>query len=397
MSARADHRARTRPALVSDLDLRNAVWGARGLGRAGVPVHGLAPRRSAAGLRSRHVEARGRAGDVLQDPAGFLAGVEALADERHPLVLYPVREESIAATAALWDEPPPGILLPFSRAALPLIRDKAALEALAESAGLRTPRTLGSGTAAELAGAETPVPCVVKPALPGGALATARIAHDADTLEALLASLPGDERLILQERAVGPLVSLALVLDRQGNVTARFQEVARRTWPPEAGSIALSESVAAEDELVERAARMLRAAGYWGLAQLDLIAGPAGPALLDVNPRFYGCMPLALACGVNLPAAWHAAVIDRSFHAPAAYTVGLRYRWLEGDVYAALRGSPGRLMRPARRARAGAMWDRTDPLPSALLALEAAARPVLKRLPGGGVAGPPFVDPGRVA
>ena len=49
--------------------------------------------------------------------------------------------------------------------------------------------------------------------------------------------------------------------------------------------------------------------GFGGLAQLQFVQAPGGaPALIDVNPRFYGSLPLALACGVNLPDAWHALV-----------------------------------------------------------------------------------------
>jgi hypothetical protein len=48
----------------------------------------------------------------------------------------------------------------------------------------------------------------------------------------------------------------------------------------------------------------------------------------------------------------------------------VRYRWLEGDVVAALRGSPGRVLPLRPRPRAGAVWLRDDPVPSALLAAE---------------------------
>ena len=40
---------------------------------------------------------------------------------------------------------------------------------------------------------------------------------------------------------------------------------------------------------------MLRRAGYWGLAQLDFVQDSDGPVLIDVNPRYYACLPLALA------------------------------------------------------------------------------------------------------
>jgi predicted ATP-grasp superfamily ATP-dependent carboligase len=138
-------------------------------------------------------------------------------------------------------------------------------------------------------------------------------------------------------------------------------------------------SVEPDERLVEAARSMLADAGYWGLAQLDLVETGHGTLLLDVNPRFYFCMPLALRCGVNLPAAWHAVVDGRDAGPPSAYAAGLRYRWLEGDLYAARHGHLGRL-RPGPRAHAHTMWAADDPLPSALLALEAVTRPARRRL-----------------
>jgi hypothetical protein len=63
--------------------------------------------------------------------------------------------------------------------------------------------------------------------------------------------------------------------------------------------------------------------------------------LLDVNTRMYACLPTALRCGVNLPALWHAAVHGWPFPEPADYPAGVRFRWLEADVSAALNGLPG--------------------------------------------------------
>ena len=63
---------------------------------------------------------------------------------------------------------------------------------------------------------------------------------------------------------------------------------------------------------------MLAELGYWGLAQVDYVETPAGYTLLDVNPRFYRCLPLAVACGTNLPALWHAVTVGRPVGAPGA-------------------------------------------------------------------------------
>jgi predicted ATP-grasp superfamily ATP-dependent carboligase len=188
--------------------------------------------------------------------------------------------------------------------------------------------------------------------------------------------------VLVQEPVAGRLISLALVLDAEGAVVARFQEEVDRTWPRGAGSFVATVSVAPDEELVERARSMLAAAGYRGLAQLDLVRGAAGHVLLDVNTRFYLCMPLALACGVNLPAAWHAVAEGRAQPPAAGYPAGRRYRWLEGDIYAARHGEL-RALAPRARADAGAMWAGDDPVASALLAAGSATLPLRRRLRAG--------------
>jgi predicted ATP-grasp superfamily ATP-dependent carboligase len=177
------------------------------------------------------------------------------------------------------------------------------------------------------------------------------------------------------------VLSLALVVDREGAIVARFQERALRTWPPEAGSFALTVSERPDPQLFERAGGLLRRAGYCGMAQLDLILTRDGPVLLDANTRFYACLPTALRAGVNLPAAWHAVATGTAPPGAADYAGGVRFRWLESDWSAAFSGHGRRLLQRPRRGTVGAMWQSNDPVASALLAFDAVATRAGRRLP----------------
>jgi predicted ATP-grasp superfamily ATP-dependent carboligase len=353
-------------ALVADAQLPNAVAGVRALGRAGVRVHALGASRSAAGRWSRYASERVR-GELVTE-------VRA----RAPIAVYPCQETTIDEALRL--PPQAGGVLPWDPASLAPLREKRRLPELAAAHGLETPATLFDGAAAELPGAGVPLPAIVKPAGPVGELRSAVAVGSAAELAELADGLPPAEPLLVQERVRGRLLSLALVLDREARVVARFQEEAERTWPREAGSFAATTSVPPDGGLVERARSLLAAAGYWGLAQLDLVRRDDATMLLDVNPRFYACMPLALACGVNLPAAWHAVASGERPPEAGPYPAGRRYRWLEGDLYAARHGDVRRLLRAGPRAQAGAFWAGDDPLASALLAASAFTLPVRRRL-----------------
>lgn len=385
----------TRPeALVTDAQLRSVVAGLRGLGRAGVGVRALSSRRAGAGRWSRHAVSRGLVPEVLHDPAGFVRAVAASArgvvDAGGPApVVYPGREESVDALLEH-----AGVLTGVARlpygdpAAVERLRDKRGLEELADEAGLSAPPTIMAATAGELRDSDaTLTPSAIKPAYPGGVLMSTRLLETPEELHEILKDLPSGEPLLVQKRADGKLRAIGLVVDHDGSVVARVQQVALRTWPMEAGASRLAVTVAPDEELIRRCATLLTKAGYAGFAQMQFVEVDGRAALIDVNPRFYGSLPLALAAGVNLPAAWHAVVCDRPRPAPGRYRVGVSFRWLEADLTAAMRDGEIRpLLRRAAAPRIGAMWAKDDPVPAALLAADAISMRLARRLPGVGAA-----------
>lgn len=383
-------------ALVTDAQLRAVVAGIRGLGRDGRRVLALAPGKSAAGLFSRFAVAGATGPSPTTDEHGFVLTVRSLIAEYgaraqaqisdgpvarpDALVVYPGREKSIDALSSAWSTMPSGAVLACADpSTLDRLRNKATLSSLAEEAGVRIPRQLARGSAGELASARLSVPCVVKPTTSGASLSTARLVNSIEELEGILRSLPSDTPLLVQERARGPLASLAVVISQDGRLVARFQQLAMRTWPAETGVSARAVSIPPDEELTARAVRLLVSAGFWGMAQLQFIGADREARLIDFNPRFFGSLPLALASGVNLPAAWHAVTLGRSLPPPGPYRVGVAYRWLEGDLAAARRGKRTAL-RPAASPRTGALWAKDDPLPGVIFGAGAIKSRIQRRL-----------------
>jgi hypothetical protein len=369
-------------ALVTDADQPGAVAGLRALARAGHGAIALGPDAWAAGLLARGVAGRAVGPDAITDPTGFAARVGELARAHGPVVVYPAREGSIDAltSAAL----PAEAILPFpGPEVLGPLRDKASLPRLAAAGGLRAPDTIVEGTPGELVRLPVDRPVVVKARDCGPELLDVTVARTPSQLVELLAAAPPNARLILQELAEGPLVCLALVVDRDGRLVERFQQRSLRQWPLDAGPSTVAVSVAPDDELFAAATAMLAASGFWGLAQLDFLMTPDGPRLIDVNPRFYTSLGLALASGVNLPAAWHAVTTGTGRWTPTAYRTGVGYRRLEADVAAAVRGHPLLLGSRPRRPRIGSVWSSADPLPGVVYGARRIAGWSRKRLPGG--------------
>ncbi len=369
-------------AVVTDVHTGSSLAGLRDLGRAGYRVLAMGNGRSAAGSWSRYATICTEAVDSDRHPRGFIRSVAELAELHGPFVFYPSGESAIHAVLAHRDEIPASVVLPFADLeALAKLRDKRKLSAVAASVGLTTPKTLMEATASEIAANPPPLPVAIKQVLPEGSLKKrTRIVTNRAELDALLAVVAPEESLLVQEKAEGPLIGLALVLDTHGQLVARFQQFARRLWPVDACGSTLAVSMAPDEDLVKRCTRMLAACGFSGLAQLQFLRTDRGPALIDVNPRFYGSMALASASGLNLASAWHKVIIGESLSSVPDYRAGVHYRWLEGDVTAAFNGSPGRLLARTPRPKTGQAWAGDDPLPGLVVATNATSARVRQRL-----------------
>lgn len=194
---------------------------------------------------------------------------------------------------------------------------------------------------------------------------------DEPTLRVALAEF-GDS-LLVQQSVSGRMLSFGGVI-AAGRLLAAAVSEYRRTWPPAAGNVAFSITIEPPPGLVERVTELLRHVGWEGMFELELIEEPGGSITpIDLNPRPYGSMALAVAAGANLPALWcdwleGRADINRPTVLAAA---GRPYRWEDADlrhlIWQARHGHYGavaRVMRPWPRT-VHPHFEWSDPLPLA--------------------------------
>lgn len=291
------------PALVSDVHLRTAHAVARSLARAGVEVLGLRSRDSAF-ARSRSLA---RCIDVPppeRDPEGWLRAVAELA--RPGDVLLPVGTPSVTAASAGRRRLAARVALPPAES-LAMALDKERTAEFARQHDIPVPPGLAVTTPAEAekAGDELGLPAVVK-LREEGALAPARrygVARCRADLRRLYRELSAwQERLIVQRYLPGEGVGASLLASR-GRLLAFFAHRRLREGLPDGGPATWCEPFHCP-ELERLAVRFAEASGWDGLAMLEFKRDPVSGALhlLEVNPRFWGSLPLAVACGVDFPA-----------------------------------------------------------------------------------------------
>jgi predicted ATP-grasp superfamily ATP-dependent carboligase len=134
-------------------------------------------------------------------------------------------------------------------------------------------------------------------------------------------------------------------------------------------------SVAPDPRMVESAYRMLSALRWHGVAMVEFKRDEASGAywLLEINGRFWGSLPLALAAGVDFPYYLYQLAIDDTPRPPATYPVGVMARDAVAELKHFVRvmaGGGGARLKTLRQAatilhpwKASFNWVPDDPEP----------------------------------
>ena len=304
---------------------RSAVAAVRALAADGYrPVVTVTGTPSAA-ARSRHCAG------ILRTPAvgtpGFRETVEPLLEEGAAI---------IAASDA--------VLVALHRPGAALV-DKTLLPKRAAAAGLRTPETrefFSTALLLEEAG-DLEYPVVVKPAIKTAPTEVARRVEGPAELCAALEPLAGP--VVVQPFSQEPMRAVCGVIADDRLVAAVHQRYVR-IWPADCGTGCAAVTVEPDRDFEERLPELLE--GHVGVFQVQLV----GDAIIDINPRVYGSLPLAVAAGANLPAI--ACRIERGKQ-PAGIVrgrPGVRYQWLEGDLRRLLHDARAGALTPGAAVRA---------------------------------------------
>jgi carbamoyl-phosphate synthase large subunit len=183
-------------------------------------------------------------------------------------------------------------LLLTSDRTLGLTLDKLALARCCAGVA-RVPRTEPLDGALDPAGWTYPV--IVKPRTGSGSRGIGMIASAGDLAAAARAS---DEDMIVQEYLPGQEYSVDVLADEQGRVVSAVPRVRERVD----SGVSVAGRTLHDPELEQLAAAVAGATGLTFIANVQCRRDQAGrPALLEVNPRAPGALPLTVASGVDMP------------------------------------------------------------------------------------------------
>jgi predicted ATP-grasp superfamily ATP-dependent carboligase len=348
--------------LITDGEQRSVVAALRGLSSAGYAVTVAASHRPAAAQWSRDCARRLQVPLANHDGGATLAQVirDELERDRY-IAVIPGSEAVLRALSTYREqiEPLAPLGLP-SEEAIERALDKRTLLEEAARQGLEGPTSRTCAGPAELAACadEVGYPIMVKPAR------SVRTEGVWQQQQAVIARAPSELEAASQTLATpymvqryhegAAVVEVAGVID-EGELLAASVSRYARTWPPQAGSASASVTIDPPEGLLESSRRLLTSIGWRGIFDLEFLELEHGRyATIDLNPRVFGSMVLAIAAGANLPAIWVSA-LQGERHAPVMARPGVHYRWEEGEVRtllrAAVRGRADELLNVVRPRR----------------------------------------------
>jgi predicted ATP-grasp superfamily ATP-dependent carboligase len=363
--------------LITDAEERGALAASRGLQSAGYDVGAAASRRLAVGHWSRSCSERVRLPDPREDPRTYVERLAREVNRGTYDVVLPGSEASLIPISEHREVLEPHVLLglPTHETVLRSM-DKTLLLTEAASAGLAPPPSLVcvSVEQASAAAQELGYPVVVKPhrsfAEHDGHLrqTAARVVSDEPALARAVA-LFGTPLVVQHHIARANVLFFAAVRigERLHGATAARNG---RTWPPDAGSAAMALTIDPPQGIEARVQDVLSRIGWSGIFQLQFLdLGGGRLATIDLNPRLFASLAIAVRAGANLPALWCDHLLGRQLPMTGGARAGIRYRWEEGELkYTIRQALSGELraalsvLRPYRRV-VHAHFELKDPAP----------------------------------
>jgi len=328
--------------LVLDANQRSALSVTRSLGKHGVSVVCADESTSSLAGASKYCKAY----EVYSEPSRvdlFISDINAIIERHDVKVLYPVTEVSVYTLLENQDRLN-AVVLPFpDLSTVHSLSDKGALVKLCQKIGVHAPVSehYKNGADFKLEQRQYSFPVVLKPMLSrikaedGGWIGTAvTYAHSKEELQSLISNTAyyRDHPFMIQEYIDG-YGSGVFLLYSKGEYVAHFAHKRLREKPPSGGVSVLSESIDANPAQLDAAKKLLSSAGWHGVAMVEFKVNNKGvPYVIEVNPRFWGSLQLAVDSGVDFPKMLHQISTGEIPERNSEYTKGQKLRWFLGDL-----------------------------------------------------------------
>ena len=359
---------------VTDAHWRKTLAVVRSLGKKGLEVTVGESSRVATSLFSKYCHRRVIYPSIRRRPEHFLTFLHEELTRRPYDLLIPMEEETLLLLAQHKRAFDNLVCLPIpAYHDLIKVRDKGWLLLHALKEGIPIPQTYFVKDMEDIAAAKKaiPPPWVIKPRVSSGAYGIVYVENEENLLPSYRKVHSKFPFPLIQERVPqgGEAFGLAALLDEGCQIKAFFVHKRLREYPVGGGPSTLRESVR-HPQIEEIGLRLLRSLGWYGVAMVEFKVDTRDgiPKLMELNPRFWGSLALAIHAGVDFPYLLYKMALGEKVDPVLEYEVGKRCRWLLPGDFLHFLTNPHRFhLKPSFFKFRGMAYDilsRDDPLPA---------------------------------
>ena len=252
--------------------------------------------------------------------ADFVPGIAEIVRQDGIDVVFSTVDVELEPLASRRAELSPAVLAAPSLSTLRTCLDKLELARACEGSA-RVPTTMvldASGKAADWV-----YPVIIKPRRGAGSRGVRLVASREE-----LVAMANDDSIIIQANLPGEEYSVD-VIATGGTLVAAVPRTRARVD----SGVAIAGRTVRDAELERQASLVAAAIGLDGVANVQLRRDASGqPALLEVNPRFPGALPLTIAAGVDLPSLALDLALGRALPEIAPFREIATVRFLEDII-----------------------------------------------------------------
>lgn len=259
-------------------------------------------------------------------------------------VYFPQSEWSLIPISKNRDKLTPYLKLPIaSQDSILTCFDKRSTLELALENGVPIPETRFVKNSAELnlAAQEMRYPCVVKPrwsVVWQKDRAFDRRGGFVNSPSELIATYNSIHQYfpypLIQEYVPGFNYSVAAVYN-EGKPRAFCCIKVQRAWPRSGGNSCYRESASLDPQMKNYTEKLLESLNWHGIAEVEFRLDPRDntPKLMEINPRFWGSLCVAMKAGVDFPYLLYKIAMDGDTRGTFNYKLGVKGRLLEQELF----------------------------------------------------------------
>jgi predicted ATP-grasp superfamily ATP-dependent carboligase len=320
-------------ALVTDGMWRKSLATVRGLAHGGVKVSVGERTWMASALFSRYASKRYIYPSVSLYPDKFLNWLEDKVKTGLYDVLIAPEEDTCLLIGENFSRISPYIRFPLAdHSAFLLARDKHRLLSHAKKLGVGCPTTRLIRTKEDFSRGISDIsyPLVLKPVTSTGGRGIYYLLEQSALNGQFNHMKERYDDFLMQEYIPGDqYYGVSVIFNRKNQLRSAFVHKKLRQYPVTGGASAYAVSIE-YPELVQIAEALLQDIGWFGPANIEfkIDARSGKPCLMEVNPRLWGAVHLAIASGINVPFLLYQLAIKGDIEPAFQYTKGLTFRCL---------------------------------------------------------------------